>query len=273
MSHAKQLAHFETHGWMIVDLPDTAAVAAVRDRLLQHLRRTSLPDLDRLESYHTHVRDDRHTEILFDLAQFYWREQLGTPLIASHLDFFKAFIGPDLAVQKYPYLRAVRPGTDQDAVFLHRDTYYGSSPYEIAVFIPFVDLPSDSALRVVSGSHVEADASYPWTSASGGGVTPGSPKHQLGFPYAPKKLEAAIVERAEPVPLAFGQAMLFSLSLVHGGGTNAGDVTRFSTDIRVVNAFAPIEWSHSVHLDYYLPLSDSLVTRTAKRYFAANGQA
>lgn len=271
MNDVKQIKHFESHGWMIVELPDSAAVADVRDALLGYLRRTSLRDLDRLENYHALVADDeRHIEILFDLSQYYWKAQLATPLIARNLDFFKAFIGPDLAIQKYPYLRAVRPASKNDAVALHRDTYYGSSPYEIAVFIPFIDLPAECALRVVSGSHVEADAAYPWTSASGKGVTPGSPKHQLGFSYAPKLLDPALAERSEPVPLAFGQALLFSLSLVHGGASNAGNTTRFSTDIRVVNAFAPIEWNHSVHPDYYLPLSESPVTRMAKRYFDAN---
>jgi hypothetical protein len=266
-----QMEHFAAKGWMIVDLSAIDVLAGVRDSLLDHLRRTSLSGLDRLEDYHTRVEDDeRHVEILFDLSQFYWKRELGRHVIASHLDFFQQLIGPDLAVQKYPYLRAVRPGHNRDAVFLHRDTYYGSSPYEIAVFIPFVDLPSESALCVVSGSHVEPDAAYPWTRGASTGVTPGSPRHQLGFPYAPKALDPGLAGRAEPVPLRFGQALLFSLSLVHGSGTNATGATRFSTDIRVVNAFAPIEWSHSVHPDYYSALNESVVTRLARRYFAAN---
>jgi len=267
-----QVRQFAECGWTTINLPDRDVVAAVRDALLGHLRSESVPRLQRLEEYHQHVAgDERHVQILFDLCQFYWSEQLGTKLITSALPFFQHFIGLDLHVQKYPYLRAVRPGSHDDAVRLHRDTYYGSSPYEIAVFIPFVDLPAESALRFIRGSHAEADSCYPWTAADSGGVASGSIRHQLGFPYAPKYLDAKLLARAEAVPLQFGQAVLFSLSLVHGNGINSTSATRFSTDIRVVNSLAPIEWSHSVHPDYYLPLSSSVVTQQARRYLHANG--
>lgn len=255
---------------MIINLP-VEVVIAVRDRLLEHLRAKSLPNLSRLEDYHRFIEtEELHVEVLFDLCRHYWTAQLGTRLITSALPFFRSFIGPDLHVQKYPYLRAVRPGADGDAVHLHRDTYYGSSPYEIAVFVPFVDLPAESALRFVPGSHAEPDSSYPWTRGESGGVTSGSIRHQLGFPYAPKRLDAALLARAEAVPLRLGEAVLFNLALVHGSGTNRTSVTRFSTDIRVVNSFAPIEWSHSVHPDYYLPLCSSPVSQQARRQLDAN---
>jgi hypothetical protein len=274
MNSIAEIQDFALRGWQVLDLPDVSVVEGVRDQLAQHLQATFLPDLTRLEDYHRLVAgDDRHVEVLFDLSRFYWERRLGTALIESALPFFRTFIGLDLHVQKYPYLRAVRPGTNRDAVALHRDSYYGSSPYEIAVFIPFIDLPAESALRVVSGSHIEPDSAYPWTRGESGGVTSGSPKHQLGYPYALKSLDPALLARAEPVPLRLGQAVLFSLSLVHGSGTNATDATRFSTDIRVVNSLAPIEWSHSVHADYYLPLCTSAVTEQARRYLDANAAA
>ncbi|HXQ20487.1 MAG TPA: phytanoyl-CoA dioxygenase family protein [Candidatus Acidoferrales bacterium] len=271
MTLERQCALFIERGWLAIDLPDRGAVLAVRDRLLQHLRGNALPGLERLEDYHTRVEDDdRHFAILHDLAGFYWREHLATTLIASHLAFFRRFIGLDLHVQKYPYLRAVRPGKANDAVPLHRDTYYGSSPYEVSVLIPFTDLSADSGLRVLTGSHVETEAAIPWTPGASGGVTPGSPRHQLGFPYAPKLLDPALAARSDVVPLRVGQALLFSLALVHGSGTNAGSTTRFSTDVRVVNSLAPIAWSHSVHADYYVPLCSSPVTLQARRHLAVN---
>ncbi len=261
-----QRHRFAERGWLVIDLPEPAAITAVRDRLCGHLRATALPGLQQLEAYHTRVADEaQHVAVLHDLCRFYWREALGTALISSHLGFFQQFVGLDLHVQKYPYLRAVRSGCSGDAAVLHRDTYYGSSPYEIAVLIPFTDLPPESALRVLSGSHVEPDTVYPWAAGDGRGVTPGSPRHQLRYPYAPKLLDPALLTRAEPVPLRVGQALLFSLSLVHGAGTNAGHSTRFSADIRVVNSLAPIAWSHSVHPDYYEPLCTSVVSEQAHR--------
>lgn len=274
MTREQQYALFAERGWLTIDLPEPGVVTAVRDRLLDYLRTTVLPDLERLEDYHSHVaEDDRHIAVVYDLARFYWCEGLGTTLIASHASFFQHFIGVDLHVQKYPYLRAVRPGRPDDAVPLHRDTYYGSSPYEVSVFIPFTDVSVESGLRVVTASHAEPDSAYPWTAGASTGVTPGSPKHQLGFPYAPKRLDPALVARSDVVPLRVGQALLFSLSLVHGSGTNTSPTTRFSSDIRLVNSLAPIEWSHSVHADYYVPLCSSPVTLQARRYLAQRSAA
>ena len=59
------------------------------------------------------------------------------------------------------------------------------------------------------------------------------------------------------MPLEVGQALIFGLSLVHGGGINNGARTRFSTDIRVVNSLAPVTWSRGVHEDYFVPLCAS----------------
>ena len=81
-----------------------------------------------------------------------------------------------------------------------------------------------------------------------------SKKHRLGFSYAPRLLDPELAERAEPVPIKLGQALLFVLSLVHGGGINNGTATRFSADIRLVNSLAPVTHSRGVHDDYYAPL-------------------
>jgi ectoine hydroxylase-related dioxygenase (phytanoyl-CoA dioxygenase family) len=77
----------------------------------------------------------------------------------------------------------------------------------------------------------------------------------------------------EPVPTRPGDALAFSLSLIHGQEVNASPSTRFSTDIRLVNSFAPIQWQRTVHADYYEPLVESPVAEQARRYYAANKEA
>lgn len=83
-------------------------------------------------------------------------------------------------------------------------------------------------------------------------------------------LDPALTDRLDAVPLHVGQALLFGLSLIHGGGVNDGTRTRFSTDIRVANSFAPVAWSRGVHPDYFVPLCSSAVTRSAQCYIKAN---
>jgi Phytanoyl-CoA dioxygenase (PhyH) len=257
-------------GWAVIDLPDPAPVACTRAWLLAQLRE-SFPRLARLEDYHQSAASDAaHFTLLDAIAQRFWTKQFSREIVTANLDLFRALIGPDLHVQNYPYLRVVRPGRSEDAVPLHRDTYYGASPYEVSVVVPFTDMTAASALRAIPGSHTEPDAAYPYVQTQNAQVTPGSSRHRLGYTYAPRLLDPALERRAEPMLAHVGQALIFGLSLVHGGGTNASDGTRFSTDIRVVNSFAPVRMSRGVREDYFVPLCSSPISRIAQRYRASN---
>ena len=271
MSAAVYEATLAERGWVVVDLPDPSPVRHARERLLARLRDTALPGLRSLDDYHWLVDDDeRHIEILHGLMVFFWEAELGRAVIASNLELFRHLVGLDLHIQRCPYLRAVRPGKPRDAAPLHRDTYYGASAYEVSVLVPLTDMGAEGVLRVISGSHVSPDSAYPYDQQVSPDVTIRSPKHQLGFPYAPRLLDPALANRAEPVLLAVGQALVFGLSLVHGHGINAGSRTRFSTDIRVVNSLVPVPRNRGVHDDYYVPLCSSAVSGSAYRYLTAN---
>ncbi len=261
-------------GWLATDLPEPGPAFAARDALLGHLRDSHLPGLARLDDYHRMATDpDHHIAVLHELASWYWQEQLGRAIVVANLDLFRRLVGADLHVQNRPYLRAVRPGRVEDAAPIHRDTYYGASPYEVSIFVPFTDIDAASALRVVSGSHLAPDSDYPFAQHKSRDVVMRSPKHELGFPYAPRLLDLSVAEKAEPVPLRVGQVLIFGLGLVHGGGINGGEGTRFSSDIRIVNSLAPVNLSRGVDANYFVPLCSSVVTRAARHYEAVNGSA
>lgn len=273
MSTATLEATLAERGWVVVDLPDPSPVRHARDRLLARLRETALPGLRCLDDYHWLVDDDeRHVEILRGLMVFYWEAELGRAIIKSNLDLFRHLVGLDLHIQRCPYLLAVRPGKPRDAAPLHRDTYYGASAHEVSVLVPLTDMGAEGVLRVISGSHVSPDSAYPYVQQVSPEVAIRSPKHQLGFPYAPRllDLDPLLVDRAESVPLTVGQALVFGLSLVHGHDVNAGARTRFSTEICIVNSLASVPRKRGDHDDYYAPLCWSAVSLSAQRYLAAN---
>jgi hypothetical protein len=275
MSSATDIAAVEekllVDGWAVVDLPDPTPVDATREALLAHLREQGLDTLERLDDYHRYVTDsDEHIDTWHALSEWFWDVDLSRSIIERNLDLFRMLLGPDLHVQRYPYLRVVRPGNDTDAAPIHRDTYYGSSPMELVALVPFTDVPAAGAMRVVTGSHLLPDADFPYTQTVNPDVPMRSKKHRLGYSYAPRVLAPEVAERAEPVAVSVGQALLFVLSLVHGGGTNSGDRTRFSVDIRLVNSLAGVSYSRGVHDDYYVPLCSSVVSRTARQYWEAN---
>ena len=58
--------------------------------------------------------------------------------------------------------------------------------------------------------------------------TIGSPRHKLGYAYAPRLLDPSLGGAAEPMPAKLGQALIFGLSLVHGGGVNCSRPARGS---------------------------------------------
>lgn len=260
-------------GWVVIDAPQSSPISRVSEFLLQQLR-LRLPRLDRLENYHNHIgSDDEHVFVVHELATTSWNAAVFHQIIRANLQLFRRLVGSDLHIQSCPYLRVVRPNTPGDAVPLHRDTYYGASPFEVSVVVPFTEMDSRNALHVVPRSHLEPDAAYPFTQATSPDVTIKSKKHQLGFPYAPRILDTEAQSFSEPVPLKVGQMMLFPLQLVHGGGSNTALHTRFSVDIRLANSLAPVQWSRGVRDDYFIPLCSTAVARSARAFLAANSAA
>lgn len=258
---------FEKNGWAVLDLKNPGSVFKARERLEAKLAELFGKHVS-LENYRCDD-DASHTEIQVEMTKFFREECIGPKIISSEAVLFHELIGLDLKVQRNPYLRITRPGKPQDNIGYHRDTFYGGSPYELSVLVTFVDLPKESSLSVLSGSHTHGEEHYP-THQVDGGISKGSAKHQLGFLYAPKLMDDSIEAQMEPIPLKMGQCLVFSLSTVHGSRINSGNVSRWSSDIRVVNSFHPVDLS--ARPDYYMPLSSSPVTKSVQRYLIENGK-
>jgi len=267
------LAEFVERGWLVLPLSNEARaiVEEGRELLLRVLRESVSPSLYSIEEYHRNVEDDaRHIELQDLLSKEFQKARVANRIIRADLPIWQSLLGLDLHIQKFPYLRIARPGKAQDNIGIHRDTHYGATPYEVSVSLAFTDNGTSGALGVISGSHIGSEADFPITQTQSADVTKGSVKHRLGFLYAPKQMSAEVRSRVVPVPVRPGEALAFSLSLIHGQEINSSAVTRFATDIRLVNSFAPIQWERTVHADYYEPLAESPVAQQARRYYAAN---
>ena len=259
------------NGYTVLPLSSLHALNATRDALLGRLRRTLSDPSASFESYHETVRDQRvHESVLESLTDELRQGRHTRHIIEAELEFFRQFIGPDLCLQRLPYMRIARPLVAGDNVDYHRDTQYGRSPFELSVWIPFVDVAPEMALRILPGSHVAPESDYPTTQRERPDVPRGGLRHQLGFPYAPKSMSSSIETQMQPVPVKYGQILLFSLSVVHGQRINTGPLTRFSCDSRVVNGLAPIAWEASVSGRYYETLTRSAVSEQARRYAVSN---
>ena len=258
-------SHYLEHGWVLVKLPRPEVIQEVRAVLQDELRKlTGVSDVT-LERYHEIADDDvLHREYQVKLTEVFRTNRYAYRVLVAQDDFFRPFLGPDLLVQVNPYLRMARPGKLQDNIGYHRDTFYGASPYELSVWIPYVDLPAESSLSVLSGSHIRPERDFPVTQTQSAEVKKGSDLHKIGFPYAPKVMDADPLANIQAVPVKAGEALIFSLATVHGSTLNSGTTARWSTDIRVVNALAPVDLS--ARPDYYETLSSSVVSDRARAY-------
>jgi len=264
------LNEFETQGWIVLDLPDKNPIFKARDLLQKELNSLTSKTIP-LEEYHNLAENDEyHTDMQYKLTAFFRQERFAYKIISAQVDFFKKFIGNDLFVQKNPYLRMTRPLKPQDNIGYHRDTFYGGSPYELSVLVPFVELNEKNSLSVMNGSHTLSEKLFPTDRIENPdkSVVKGSQKHQMGFLYAPKLMDPAVREKMKPIPLKLGQVLIFSLSTVHGSIVNESNRTRWSSDMRVLNALAPVDLS--ARPEYYEPLCFSPVTRSAQKYFKNN---
>ncbi|MFC2049411.1 hypothetical protein ACFLR2_01905 [Chlamydiota bacterium] len=264
--------HFRDKGWFVVDFPNPKPIFDTRDFLQKELVKLLGKDVP-LEEYHHHVQDDAvHTAHQIQITKAFRDRNSGPLILGGQISFFRELLGPDLFGQANPYLRITRPQKPQDNIGYHRDTFYGGSPFELSVLVPFVDLPPECSLSVLSGSHVHPEDYYPTTQVENPdtAVRKGTAKHQLGFLYAPKVMHPSVEKEMEPIALKVGQALVFSLSTVHGSCLNTGAISRWSSDMRVMNALAPVDLS--ARPDYYKPLSYSVVTESAHKYLIANGK-
>jgi hypothetical protein len=256
---------YRSQGWCRVSLPNPAPLRQVRDALEARLRGLTGKAAATLATYHDFVDDEDHLRIQWDLVNFFWDNDCCLEIGRGQISFFRSFIGPDLHIQRRPYLRIARPGRKEDNIGFHRDTFYGQSPYEVAVHVPLLDLDAASCLQFLPDSQMAPESAYPVIDLGSAAWAKGSQKHEMGFPYAPKAIGGDL-SRLVPQPLTFGQAMVFTPAMVHGQEINRGNVTRFSFDFRVVNSFAPVKFRTDLSSRGYSLLAESAVAEVARGY-------
>src|SRR3989344_5445213 len=262
-------AFFQEQGYAIIDLLYPQRVFEIRQALLKKLRETTGIAEITLEKYHEHAIDDEiHTQIQIALTEFIRSDDLIQRVVLDNRALFEQLIGFDMNIQAQPYLRITRPGKSKDNIGYHRDTFYGGSPYEISVVIPFVGLDSGNALRVQPKSHLIAEKDIPLVQTKSEDVEKGSAKHSMGFLYAPKMIDPTYALHMEPMPLGLGQVLTFSLATLHGTTGNDSVNTRWSVDMRIVARHAPVDLS--MRPTYYKQYLASPATALSDAYDQVN---
>jgi sporadic carbohydrate cluster 2OG-Fe(II) oxygenase len=266
---------FLCDGWVVVDVPDAELIIGLSNSLERKIREVISKPLGAcfLDNIHEYISSGGGmdlSELHFLLSEYLWESEFSIQFSAAILPILKEIIGLDIMVQYRPFLRIARPGVSKDNFGFHRDTLYGQTPYELAMHIPLMNLSSESAIRVVSGSHRLPEDSFIISDVESC-IKKWSKEHQSGKPYAPKNFLLPEGMKTEPVPLKIGQALLFSPALIHGQEINNGKKTRVSIDMRFVNTNAHTTLKVGKNHTEYWPILQSPIEILAQEYFEAQG--
>lgn len=261
----KKVENFAKDGYVVLDYYETIYLEEFKQIILDKLRLILENQDITLETFHKFVIDDEQKiNIQYQLNKMIWDEGLHEQIIKDNINIYYELIGKDLDIQTQPYLRIARPNCPQDNIGFHRDTFYGSSAYELSSVIPLVNLNEKSALQIEPYSHNKS--SIPYTKVESQTIKKGDKKSQLGFQYAPKIIDKDYKINAIPIPLKFKQILAFGLGTIHGQEVNTDSITRWSLDVRVKNSFI----SSSTKDSYYKPFTLSPVAQTAQSYYKNN---
>lgn len=252
-------ARFEKDGYAVLDFPKPRRI-----RDLQSYISTQFP-LGVETWAASDLNFDQYVNFMDQLTDRVAACGLVTELVRDNIAIFEPLFGPDIDVQSRPHVRVSRPEVKADVIAIHRDTFYGSSPYELNLWIPIFALPEGAGLRVVPGSHVLAPKQVTDV-VQDVPVTKGSAANRMGYLYAPKTDEVISGLKPEDMVLTrpeVGQATLFFSSTIHvGQGSHEG--VRVSIDVRLRSPFTPT----STKQGYYIPLARGILDRCARQYLA-----
>ncbi len=154
-----------------------------------------------------------------------------TSQLSNHLDVgnkvFEIFrskleplVGPDILVQKTPNL-VFQPPEYPIPTELHRDAP-ANSPYEVIVWLPFVNCFNTKSMYVLDRAHSQKAAEY----------IKENPNDKDGF-------DEILLAHAALMEVPFGSALIFWSGLFHGSIVNKEGESRLSLNIRYKNLFSP----------------------------------
>lgn len=236
--------HLKELGWCVVDLPFWGNLNNIWGLIDRNIESWNCYEDDR-----EHFAQQKRLNDIFRASKF-----IGN-LLAENQSVFKPLLDTDRAFlyQDNPYLRIARPNKECDNIGFHKDTMYGGYPEELSVVIPLVDLDEGMALQVLDKSHQIPDEQFKFHKIEKTDITKGDDKNSVGFLYAPKVMDVEQLSGIHPVPLRFGQALVFYLSTVHGQVVNTGTNTRWSIDTRIIHKDSGLDFSQRPYQYVELP--------------------
>jgi sporadic carbohydrate cluster 2OG-Fe(II) oxygenase len=247
---------FAERGYVIAPAEDRAALDAIRDLLAdtaaRHLGVTRPLDAGAfLDSIAANVDvdhlNDLRLAIIDALASATW---FRAAYFASARTLVERIVGNELAMQRSLGLSIQLPNDESSLLPLHSDAWSEDSPYEVVLWIPFVD-----CLRTKSMFLLPPSADRLWRARMAEFSGPGA---------GVEALYRAVEPELEWLEIPYGNVLVFTHTMMHGNRVNVEPTTRWSINIRFKGLFTP--YSDKQLGDFFDPITLRPASRVGLGY-------
>ena len=149
----------------------------------------------------------------------------------------ETLVGNELAMQKNINLSIQMPEDTTSVLPVHADVWSGDSPYEIVLWIPYVNVTGTKCMFILPEEKNEKHISQ---------------MEQHGVNSISEIMDQ-IGSDLDWVEMAYGEVMLFTQNLMHGNVTNVENTTRWSSNCRFKSVLSP--YSDKKLGEFFEPIS------------------
>ena len=165
----------------------------------------------------------------------------------------ETIVGNELVMQRKINLSIQLPHDESSLLPLHSDVWSGDSPYEVVLWVPYVD-----CFRTKSMYFCEAE------------VDARVQLHLSDFKQqTAEDLYQAIAQNAPFIEVPYGRVLLFTQNIMHGNRVNVEEETRWSSNCRFKSALSP--YADKKLGEFFEPITLRPATRLGLRYRLPQG--
>ncbi|GAB4169020.1 MAG: hypothetical protein OHK0024_04500 [Thalassobaculales bacterium] len=165
-----------------------------------------------------------------------------------------ALVGNELAMQRRVNLSIQMPEDDSSLLPVHADVWDGDSPFEVVLWIPFVDCFQTKSMFILPAT---ADARL---------------QAEMGRRFDRRSTDDLFAE-IEPelrwIDIRYGEVLLFSQNLMHGNVVNRVPETRWTTNCRFKSLLSPYRGKRLG--EFFEPITIRPATRIGMEYRLPSG--
>lgn len=250
---------FLKQGYVIGPVEDRAALDRIRDRLAElaavYLGEPVPTDAGAyLDGIHDRVSVERLNDLRLTVIRGINAEPWLRPTyFALARSLIETIVGNELAMQRRINLSIQLPDDDSSLLPVHADVWSGDSPYEVVLWVPFVDCFRTKSMYIAERAFDE------------------SMQAQLAD-HAGRSAED-LYRKIEPhltfLDIPYGNCLLFTQNLMHGNRVNREGETRWSMNGRFKSVMSP--YADKKLGEFFEPITIRPATRLGLDYRLPGG--